>query len=97
MYMFMVGQYSDTDNLWKNAFEQSNISPYISRQYRRRQVVDQCSSWKERPLLMFTIDLFNLYNRNIFKTSLYIYIFQDEKCRLMRNLSLSMILLLLKY
>jgi len=29
------------------------------------------------------------YNRNIFKTSLYIYIFQDEKCRLMRNLSLS--------
>ena len=27
----------------------------------------------------------------IFKTSLYIYIFQDEKCRLMRNLSLSMV------
>ena len=26
-----------------------------------------------------------------FKTSLYIYIFQDEKCRLMRNLSLSMV------
>ena len=40
---------------------------------------------------MFTNDLVNLYNRNIFKTSLYIYIFQDEKCRLMRNLSLSMI------
>ena len=39
---------------------------------------------------MFTTDLGNLYNRNIFKTSLYIYIFQDEKCRLMRNLSLSM-------
>ena len=39
---------------------------------------------------MFTIDLVILYNRNIFKTSLYIYIFQDEKCRLMRNLSLSM-------
>ena len=39
---------------------------------------------------MFTTDLVNLYNRNIFKTSLYIYIFQDEKCRLMRNLSLSM-------
>ena len=38
---------------------------------------------------MFTTDLVNLYNRNIFKTSLYIYIFQDEKCRLMRNLSLS--------
>ena len=38
---------------------------------------------------MYT-DLVNLYNRNIFKTSLYIYIFQDEKCRLMRNLSLSM-------
>ena len=36
---------------------------------------------------MFTTDLVNLYN--IFKTSLYIYIFQDEKCRLMRNLSLS--------
>ena len=35
---------------------------------------------------MFTTD----YNRNIFKTSLYIYIFQDEKCRLMRNLSLYM-------
>ena len=32
---------------------------------------------------MFTTDLVNLYNRNIFKTSLYIYIFQD------RNLSLS--------
>ena len=31
---------------------------------------------------MFTTDLVNLYNRNIFKTSLYIYIFQDEKCRL---------------
>ena len=28
---------------------------------------------------------------NIFKTSLYIYIFQDEKCRLMRNLSLTMV------
>ena len=40
---------------------------------------------------MFTTDLFNLYNRNIFKTSLYIYIVQDEKCRLMRNLSLSMV------
>jgi len=40
---------------------------------------------------MFTTDLVNLYNRNIFKTSLYIYIFQDEKCRLMRNLSLSMV------
>ena len=39
---------------------------------------------------MFTTDLVNLYNRNIFKTSLYIYIFQDEKCRHMRNLSLSM-------
>ena len=39
---------------------------------------------------MFTTDLVNLYNRNIFKPSLYIYIFQDEKCRLMRNLSLSM-------
>ena len=39
---------------------------------------------------MFTTDLVNLYDRNIFKTSLYIYIFQDEKCRLMRNLSLSM-------
>ena len=38
---------------------------------------------------MFTTDLVNLYNRNIFKTSLYIYIFQDEKCRLLRNLSLS--------
>ena len=40
---------------------------------------------------MFTTDLVNLYNRNIFKTSLYIFIFQDEKCRLMRNLSLSML------
>ena len=39
---------------------------------------------------MFTTDLVNLYSRNIFKTSLYIYIFQDEKCRLMRNLSVSM-------
>jgi len=38
---------------------------------------------------MFTTDLVNLYNRNIFKASLYIYIFQDEKCRFMRNLSLS--------
>ena len=42
---------------------------------------------------MFTTDLVNLYNRNIFKTSLYIYIFQDEKCRLMHNLSLSMVFL----
>ena len=41
---------------------------------------------------MFTTDLVNLYTRNIFKTSLYIYIFQDEKCRLMRNLSLSMVI-----
>ena len=40
---------------------------------------------------MFTTDLVNLYNRNIFKTSLYFYIFQDEKCRFMRNLSLFMI------
>ena len=54
---------------------------------------------------MFTTDLVNLYNRNIFKTSLYTkrteylmyilfslsVIFQDEKCRLMRNLSLSML------
>ena len=39
---------------------------------------------------MFTTDLVNLNNRNIFKTSLYIYIFQDEKCHLMHNLSLSM-------
>ena len=39
---------------------------------------------------MFTTDLGNLYNRNIFKTSLCIDIFQNEKCRLMRNLSLSM-------
>ena len=31
---------------------------------------------------MFTTDLVNLYNRNIFKTSLYIYIFQEEKCRI---------------
>jgi len=45
---------------------------------------------------MFTTDLVNLYNRNIFKTSLYIYIFQDEKCRLLRNLSLSMIILRLE-
>ena len=30
------------------------------------------------------------------KTSLYIYIFQDEKCRLMSNLSLSMDLMELK-
>ena len=37
---------------------------------------------------MFTTDLVNLYNRNIFKTSLYIYIFQDEKCRLVLNLSI---------
>ena len=39
---------------------------------------------------MFTTDLVNLFNRNISKTSLYIYIFQDEKYRLMLNLSLSM-------
>ena len=39
---------------------------------------------------MITTDQVDLYNRNIFKTSLYIYIFQDEKCRLMRKLSLSM-------
>ena len=38
---------------------------------------------------MYITDLVNLYNGNIFKTSLYIYIFQDEKCRPMRNLSLS--------
>ena len=38
---------------------------------------------------MFTTDLVNLLN--IFKISLYIYIFQDEKCRLMGNLSLSMV------
>ena len=31
MYVFMVGQYLDTDNSWKNAFEQNTISPYISR------------------------------------------------------------------
>ena len=43
---------------------------------------------KEQP--MFTTSLVNLYNRNMFKTSLYIYIFQDEKCRLMLNLSVSM-------
>ena len=46
------------------------------------------TSTEEQP--MFTTDLVNLYNRNNFKTSLYIYIFQDEKCRLMRNLALSM-------
>ena len=40
---------------------------------------------------MFTTDLVNLYNRNIFRTSLYIYIGQGEKGRLMRNLSLSMV------
>ena len=34
---------------------------------------------------MFTTDLVNLYNRNIFKATLYI---QGEKCRLMRNLYL---------
>ena len=34
----------------------------------------------------------NVHNRPSFKTSLYIYIFQDEKSRLMRNLSLSMII-----
>ena len=43
---------------------------------------------QEKP--MFTTDQVNLYNRNIFKISLYIYIFQDEKCRLIHNLSLSM-------
>ena len=32
----------------------------------------------------------SVYNRNIFKTSLYTYIFQDVKCRLMHNRSLSM-------
>ena len=26
-----------------------DISPYIWWQYRRRQVIDQCSLWKERP------------------------------------------------
>ena len=31
---------------------------------------------------MFTTHLVNIYNKNIFKTSVYIYIFQDEKCRL---------------
>ena len=40
---------------------------------------------------MFTTDLVNLYNMNFFKTSLYIYIFQDEKCRLIHNLYLSMV------
>ena len=30
-------------------------------------------------ILSRTKNLVNLYNRNIFKTSLYIYIFQDEK------------------
>ena len=35
---------------------------------------------------MLTTDLVNLYNRNIFKISLYIYIFQDEKCRLMQSI-----------
>ena len=44
---------------------------------------------------MFKIDLVNQYNINIFKTSLYINIVQDEKCRLMRNLSLSMVFMLL--
>ena len=52
-----------------------------------------CSSRSARPpeQPMFTTDLVNLCNRNILKTSLYIYIFQDKKCRLMRNLSLSMV------
>jgi len=45
--------------------------------------------------IMFTTDLVNLYNRNIFKTSLCIYIGQDEKCRLMRNLSLSRVIIYL--
>ena len=44
--------------------------------------------WKK----CFSNSVGNLYNRNIFRTSLYIYIVQDEKCHLMRNLSLSMIL-----
>ena len=43
---------------------------------------------------VFVIKGFTVYNRNIFKTSLYFFIFQDEKCRLMRNISLSMIYIL---
>ena len=35
---------------------------------------------------MFTTDLVNLYNMNIFKTSLYIYIFHNEKCRLAQSI-----------
>ena len=36
------------------------------------------------------LSIYSILYGNIFKTSLYIHIFQDEKCRLMRNLSLSM-------
>ena len=52
---------------------------------------------KQKDVLTKNNDLLNVMfrgtpcNRNIFKTSLYIYIFQDEKCRLLRNLSLFMV------
>ena len=50
MYVFVVGQYSDTDNSWKNAFEQLTLFlRTFHDQNRRREVVDQCSLWKERP------------------------------------------------
>ena len=65
----------------------SNLVPMISN---HSQSQSKLQLDKETGL-MFTTDLVILYNRNIFKTSLYIYFFQDEKCRLMRNLSLSMV------
>ena len=51
MYVFMVGQYSDTDNSYgRTRLNKTLFLRTFHDQYRRRQVVDQCSLWKERPL-----------------------------------------------
>ena len=50
MYVFMVGQYTRT--LITHGRTRLNKTLFLRTfrdQYRKRQVVDQCSLWKERP------------------------------------------------
>ena len=72
MYVFVVGQYSDTDNSWKNAFEQNTISPYISRPIletsscRPMQLMEGTASELERLIEFFHI------NSNWLKMLIYV-------------------------
>ena len=58
MYLYLVGQYSDTRTLITRVKTRLNKTLFLRTHddhYRRRHVVDHRSLWKERPLLLLNV------------------------------------------